>query len=439
MSERPEQTRRRLPPPRRLLYSAVTALVVLVTIELVSLAGLWFVDDRIDFPDLHDDQEQRSAGFDDNAPEPLDEVLHPYLGWVLNADQSAGVKVARKAVTVNQFGFRDQGDVFAPLRKGHQRVAVLGGSVAWYLSLDQPGRLKDRFDTLGAIDPGGAPIYDVIPLALSGYKQPQQLMTLSYLLALGAEFDVVVNIDGFNEVALHPAENNLKKVFVAYPRRWHERVSQLPRSEIVHTLYRHASLRLTRRAWADWFSSLPYRYSPTLNLVWRCRDNVMRRQLDRDLETITTGWLNRSRVYMHTGPRRTYEDDDAMYDDLVELWKRCSRQMHLLCRANGIRYVHVLQPNQYFEGSKPMGPEEKLVAFDPKHKYRTGVINGYPRLIKAGTELKEQGVEFLDLTMLFSEIEDAIYIDNCCHYNDRGNSLLAGKIADHIDPPKTDY
>jgi hypothetical protein len=38
-----------------------------------------------------------------------------------------------------------------------------------------------------------------------------------YLLALGAQIDVVVNIDGFNEVALPPAENLLKKVFPVYP------------------------------------------------------------------------------------------------------------------------------------------------------------------------------------------------------------------------------
>ena len=42
----------------------------------------------------------------------------------------------------------------------------------------------------------------VINLGLAGYKQPQQLMTLNYLLALGAEFDIVIALDGFNEVAL---------------------------------------------------------------------------------------------------------------------------------------------------------------------------------------------------------------------------------------------
>ena len=35
-----------------------------------------------------------------------------------------------------------------------------------------------------------------------GYKQPQQLAALSEALLLGVPLDVVVNIDGYNEVAL---------------------------------------------------------------------------------------------------------------------------------------------------------------------------------------------------------------------------------------------
>ena len=40
-----------------------------------------------------------------------------------------------------------------------------------------------------------------VNLALFGYKQPQQLTTLAYLMSIGGQFDLVLNIDGFNEVA----------------------------------------------------------------------------------------------------------------------------------------------------------------------------------------------------------------------------------------------
>ena len=45
---------------------------------------------------------------------------------------------------------------------------------------------------------------EIVPLCFAheGYKQPQQLLVLSYFLSIGQELDLVVNIDGFNEVAL---------------------------------------------------------------------------------------------------------------------------------------------------------------------------------------------------------------------------------------------
>ena len=50
---------------------------------------------------------------------------------------------------------------------------------------------------------------ELISLCLSheGYKQPQQLLVLSYFLSIGQQFDLVVNIDGFNEVTLSSLNN----------------------------------------------------------------------------------------------------------------------------------------------------------------------------------------------------------------------------------------
>ena len=46
-----------------------------------------------------------------------------------------------------------------------------------------------------------------VRLAIDGNKQPQQLMTLNYLLTLGAEFDIVINLDGVNEASLPGMDN----------------------------------------------------------------------------------------------------------------------------------------------------------------------------------------------------------------------------------------
>src|SRR5436309_3415270 len=39
----------------------------------------------------------------------------------------------------------------------------------------------------------------MINLAQGGYKEPQQLLALGYVIALGQPLDLVINMDGFNE------------------------------------------------------------------------------------------------------------------------------------------------------------------------------------------------------------------------------------------------
>ena len=103
--------------------------------------------------------------------------------------------------------------------------------------------------------------------------------------------------------------------------------------------------------------------------------------------------------------------------------------MARLARANGIVYVHALQPNQYLEGSKPLSEEEQRVAFDPRHKYRTGVVEGYPLLIEAGRRLRDNNVNFLDWTSAYENVEESLYVDSCCHVNELGNELLIDDLV----------
>jgi hypothetical protein len=76
-----------------------------------------------------------------------------------------------------------------------------------------------------------------------------------------------------------------------------------------------------------------------------------------------------------------------------------------------MRYYHFLQPNQYLSGSKPMSEAEKRVAIQADHPYRQGVETGYPLLIRNGRALKEQGIPFYNLTGIFKDYPEAIYID----------------------------
>jgi hypothetical protein len=117
---------------------------------------------------------------------------------------------------------------------------------------------------------------------------------------------------------------------------------------------------------------------------------------------------------------------------LVAIWRRSSEEMAVLARANDIRYLHVLQPNQYVEGSKPMGPDERRIATPPDHPYRDGAVLGYPLLRAESGRLRASGVEFYDATGLFADVEEPLYVDGCCHFNRRGNEILARFLAARI-------
>jgi hypothetical protein len=94
--------------------------------------------------------------------------------------------------------------------------------------------------------------------------------------------------------------------------------------------------------------------------------------------------------------------------------------------------VHLLQPNQYVPDSKKLGSEEQSIAISDEHCYGFAVRQGYPDLLREGANLRAEGVDFHDLTKLFAAFANPIYVDTCCHYNQKGNDLLAEAVAEAL-------
>ena len=175
---------------KRLLFCLLMLVLVVVVLELGVRAVAVFTD-TLNMEILREQQLALVAGQPaEGAPS---EAVHPYLGWVLNPD-------AKQMQPVNELGFTGAEQVLAPREPGKLRVAVLGGSIANEFVHKATETIVSRLRTrpqLRDVD------IEIIPLALSGYKQPQQLLVLNYVHSLGAEFDAVINIDGYNEIALH--------------------------------------------------------------------------------------------------------------------------------------------------------------------------------------------------------------------------------------------
>ena len=72
-------------------------------------------------------------------------------------------------------------------------VAVLGGSAAH----DMVATARDvLINELARAQRLAGKQVQIVNLAIPGYRQPQQLLLLAYMLSAGARFDAIVNLDG---------------------------------------------------------------------------------------------------------------------------------------------------------------------------------------------------------------------------------------------------
>lgn len=417
--------------------------VFLVLTEIASFFVLWWVYGEIRSPRaFHEEREairvalvkRLTVGTDDKTAETMRnhlavEVLHPYLGFVVDHDEHGAPNENWGGFGIHPWGL--VGDLDLPQEKDPERVvvAIFGGSVAQLFSFEGAPQLVEHLER----DPRYADKQiEILRLAWGGYKQPQQLMALNYFLTAGAQIDIAISIDGFNEVALSLTENVENGVASIYPRSWPWRVRDLPdphlRRMIGATVYHEQA----RRALSSVFSQGPQSHLYSWNLLWKILDRRVRILIERaELRVRRAGGRTREgdeRPYVERGPFVPQGTDTAL-DDIVGQWRRASRAMHHLCESSGIRYHQFLQPNQYVEGSKPMSADERAVAIREDHPYRDAVVRGYPQLRAAGAELAAAGVDFHDLTPLFADVEEPIYADDCCHVNELGNAMLADAIA----------
>ena len=415
---------------KKACFAILTGLVVAVVIEAAAALFLGLSESRwwsLSTVAAHRDAILTGVDPTNPAADRLDqpETLHPYLGFTKDPDADDGTDPRGETPWPDSARHLEDRLFFEPAEE-RVVIAVLGGSVADIAAAGGSGlavelRKVDRFD--------GRQIA-VISLAQGGFKQPQQLTLLSYLLALGAHFDLVLNLDGFNEVALPATELVPRGVFPFYPRGWDQRVGPLD-SEPRRLAADLALSQRQRRDRARWFSNWPWRASHTAAILWRALDH----RSGQDIAA-TSGRLLQTRsdnmTYGSHGPRRSYGQPAEMYEDFAQFWYRASLQIHHLCRGQGIEYHHFLQPNQYHSGSKPIGAEQAAETWLPDHPYRPAVEQGYPHLIRLGRELSAQGVAFDDLSAIFNRRDELLYGDSCCHLNFLGNTLLQRAIAHRL-------
>lgn len=370
-------------------------------------------------PDVRAARERAGLGFRDPAMS-----LHPYLGYVYTP-RKEGDPPLPPGIHISADGFLDDRPAIRARRDGTVLIGILGGSVAGQLGSFHLAHLERALRRGGAFE--GKEI-EFVRLGMPGYHQPQQVIQLASILAQGGAFDIVLNLDGFNEIAVPVALNAAQGAHPLFPMNWSMVALDTPDPGVRRALGAMAYVTDERRAREARFRASPLSRSATARLLWKLSDRNLEGKAARyawELRTFPVEEI----PYFVRGPERDHAPAGGLVPWCVEVWRRSSLQLKALCDAHGIRYVHVLQPNQYLPGSKPLSATERANAFDAESPYRPVVEEGYPLLRAAGEDLRDAGVEFHDLTMAFEEAGATLYVDSCCHFNGEGNRILSDAIA----------
>jgi hypothetical protein len=371
-------------------------------------------------------------------------ALHPYFGPTHQPGLPFDMPEALREPgapndtppATNNFGFTARHDY--PVARTSQRqvlVGIFGGSVgAWFCEVGA-GRLAAALARTPAFQGR-----DVVPLCFSheGYKQPQQLLILSYFLSIGQSFDVVVNIDGFNEVAISPV-NDARGLDISMPSVMHmdPLTALVDQSSMtadkVETLGRIQGYRRRLNAVA---SRANRSWSAAVHLVLTRLHGVLDRQYRAEVARFDALPAAAGGSLVRVTPRLRARGAAELYQDIARNWAASSLLMQQMLAARGARYVHVLQPNQYFT-TRPFAPGEAAVAIAADSPFKPGVEHGYPVLeqVVSSGELARAGVTVVDGVHLFDRERAPVYIDNCCHYTRRGYEILADAIAAALAKP----
>lgn len=426
------------------LSAAASGLFALSASELAIRTFGLFPEARAAFADA-----VASGAIDDLEPA-LQTQVHPFLGWIRRP--GVEVKLESRPLPIfppeqgpsawalnqrraNVFGYLSHWNDYRDVPRDRFAIGVFGGSVAGQL-VDVAG---DAFrDALRERLPGLGASIEILNFGSGGYKQPQQLMALAEMATLGVPLDLVVTLDGFNELVfgMLDAQAGRNPIF---PSSTHLR----PTIDLSMGLSSRREVELsgriafeTRRAVEiprEIEASRFLRRSELLRTLGGARslrheaeaarlESELQQHASRDARTSSS---------IASLPDACLDQPPTCLDRVVELWANASTAMEGIARSMGARYVHALQPNQYVDGSKSLNAEELEFAVRDFHGSHWVQV-GYPALRERGRQLDAAGVRFYDLSGIFSGHDETIYRDSCCHMNAHGYRILARALADAI-------
>ena len=337
---------------------------------------------------------------------------HPFFGFGVKNNYSNIDSFINEPLFVNDIKKKDYSQKI--------KILILGGSVAKHLSqnnsddninfrnilIDEKNifqkTINEYFNSNKFI------VYNA---AIDGGKQPQQLFKLYYLDLLNFSFDIVINLDGFNELALSLSENYELNDHLIYPRNY---------SRLISTFNSNFDCVKNLNKKVKRFLYLPVLEFYDLFFIRKCHF-----KLEGQNKNSGTRFSE-----MTDFKKMNFED---AYLISKKIWKNSSEKINEFLSKKNIFYIHAIQPNFYLENSKLLTKNELSLTNYGKYG---NIIKKYYRDFNVNDVDVENKI---DLKFLFKNNNDDLYRDYCCHLNNKGMHLISLKIIKNYEDVLRSY
>ena len=367
--------------------------------------------------------------------ESIVERLHPFFGYVLKQGAFTNERLKLK---VNRHGFFSLYEYpFFKTNKNQFIVGIFGGSVANNFAVDEyiNQRLSKK---LKAYPEFANKEIIVLNFGNGGYKQPQQLLILNYFLALGQELDLVLNIDGFNEVALSNL-NNKAQVELGMPSVQHlQPLTGLANNnlspEVMSSIVQISKNKKQLKEAIDKLPTcqLALCHAVTSLQVRQLVNSYQQAVVKYDIQVKNSSKDTANSSITYIPKANSVLKDAAAFDKMASMWYESSVTMNQVLSSRKIPYFHFVQPNQYYPTQRVFTEKEKLIAINKDSPYIEAVKKGYPVLLSKVDDLQKARVNVFSGVNILDNTKETVYKDACCHYNSVGEEVLVNYVSSSI-------
>ncbi len=279
----------------------------------------------------------------------------------------------------------------------------------------------------------------ILNFAMGALKQPQTLFYLAYFASIGQKLDMVINIDGLNDlagcsgnlnhghhIAMPPAD--ITNVFGA--------LLEVPKMNENVLRYFLKIRRYDKMI--EKMESGPNPLARAFGLIKRYK---RKRHLLASKKPATTNtdelmWVHR------VNPVKVGQLSDADFQrlmvEIAEFWCRSTKMMVSICKGIGALYVHCIHPSHFFMKGELSSGDNSLVNSINVGEYRKLVQVGYPELLARIDEAigDGPGARYCSLLDILDGIDDDFLDDAIAHFKPNALSAMAARIIQFLSESK---